>query len=135
MPPENSIDRPMIRAFVEDFYARIRAHTVLGPIFEERLEGHWDAHFEILTDFWLTVIAGVPAYKGNPFGTHMQVVHEGVNRMKPEHFELWLTVFEGSTAEMLPPAVAAVAQEKAKRIADSLKQGLFFRAAATSAPR
>lgn len=129
MTPDSSIDRPIIRAFVEDFYARIRAHATLGPIFEERLAGHWDTHFDTLTDFWLTVIAGMPAYKGNPFGTHMQVVHEGVNRMKPEHFELWLAEFEASTAAMLPPDVAVVAVEKARRIADSLKQGLFFRPA------
>lgn len=133
MLTESTIDRPMIRAFVEDFYARVRGDQILGPIFEERLAGTWDHHFDILTDFWMTVIGGIPLYKGNPFGTHMQVVHEGVNRMKPEHFEIWISYFDASCAAMLPDDIATIAKEKARRIADSLRQGLFYRAGPSTA--
>lgn len=127
LPLESKLDRQMIRAFIEDFYGRVRRHDVLGPIFEERLAGHWESHFERLTDFWMTVLGGVPAYKGNPFGVHHKVVREGNYRMEEGHFELWLTIFEASSNAMLSPDLATVAQEKARRIADSLRQGLFFR--------
>ncbi|NVJ98769.1 MAG: group III truncated hemoglobin [Alphaproteobacteria bacterium] len=127
LPLEPNISRTMVHAFVVDFYSRVRNHDILGPIFEERLEGHWDAHFEKLTDFWMTVLGGIPAYKGNPFGAHHQVVNEGKHRMAPGHFDHWLNLFDASTNETLPEPLAAIAQVKARRIADSLRQGLFYR--------
>ncbi len=127
LPLEPKISPPMIHAFVVNFYGRVRLDATLGPIFNERLEGHWDEHFDKLTDFWMTVLGGIPAYKGNPFGAHHQVVREGQHRMKAEHFDIWLTYFDASTNAMLPDYLAATAQEKARRIAESLRQGLFFR--------
>lgn len=128
----SKIERPMVRAFVEDFYGRVRKNETLGPIFEERLAGHWEQHFEKLTDFWMTVLGGIPAYKGNPFGTHHPVVHEGVHRMKVQHFNIWLDIFATATAATLPEELAEHARTKANRIADSLRQGLFFRAETTA---
>lgn len=128
LPLEPNLGRPMIRDFVEDFYGRVQRHEILGPIFNERLDGHWDDHFEKLTDFWMTVLGGIPAYKGNPFAAHHPVVREGRNRMQADHFKHWLTLFDASTTDMLPAPLATTAQEKARRIADSLRQGLFFRA-------
>ncbi len=130
LPLEPKISRPMIHAFVVDFYGRVRLDATLGPIFNERLEGHWGEHFDKLTDFWMTVLGGIPAYKGNPFGAHHQVVREGQSRMKAEHFDIWLTYFDASTNATLPSGLAAIAQEKARRIAESLRQGLFFRLSA-----
>lgn len=130
LPLEPIVNRPMIRTFVVDFYGRVRADNTLGPIFNERLEGIWDEHFEKLTDFWMTVLGGIPAYKGNPFGAHHKVVKEGQHRMKAEHFDIWLTYFDASVKDTLPPELAAIAREKARRIADSLRQGLFFRLSA-----
>lgn len=130
LPLEPNISRSMIHAFVVDFYGRVRQDDTLGPIFNERLEGAWDEHFEKLTDFWMTVLGGIPVYKGNPFGAHHKVVREGQHRMQAEHFDIWLTYFDASTAAMLPTELAAIAQEKARRIAESLRQGLFFRLSA-----
>jgi hemoglobin len=120
--------RATIRAFVEDFYARVRQHPTLGPVFEERLAGQWDPHLEKLTDFWMTVLCGVAAYKGNPFAAHLKVVRTGKHAMEAAHFIPWLELFEAAARAKLPPHLAPTAIEKAHRIADSLRQGLFFRA-------
>ncbi|WP_417464115.1 group III truncated hemoglobin [Kordiimonas sp.] len=117
-----NLDRNLIKSFVEAFYQGIRAHGVLGPIFEDKLADHWDDHIETLTDFWMTVLAGERAYKGNPFAVHRRL--EG---LEASHFPLWLEIFDETADRVLPPELAAYAREKAHRIADSLKQGLFFR--------
>lgn len=131
-PLQIVVPRPVMRAFVEDFYGRVRAHPVLGPVFEEKLAGQWDIHFEKLTDFWMTVLCGVHAYKGNPFGAHMTAAQTGQHRMEAGHFIPWLAIFEVSAAEKLPADLVPTAIEKAHRIADSLRQGLFYRPAKAS---
>ncbi len=113
--------RAEIRTFVVDFYSAIRQHETLGPIFNTAVED-WDAHFETLTDFWMTVLLGVPSYKGNPFEAHQQV-----SGIQDSHFDSWLIVFKESANRSLNEDLAAIAIEKASRIADSLRSGLFFR--------
>ncbi|MCJ9428242.1 group III truncated hemoglobin [Kordiimonas marina] len=122
MPQTDPARRAEIHAFVVAFYDRVRAHKDLGPIFNERLDGHWAVHFKRLTDFWVTILLGTPAYKGNPFE-----VHQMLPDLTPELFTEWLTLFEQTAPEMLSPALAEKAVERAHRIADSLQQGLFFR--------
>lgn len=116
-------ERKTIHAFVVDFYSHIRRDIVLGPIFNEKIGDHWDAHFETLTDFWMTVLHGVQQYKGNPFLAHRQT--PGI---RPGHFDRWLDIFAESAKRKLPAPLAEEAITKSKRIADSLRQGLFFRA-------
>jgi hemoglobin len=112
--------RPEIYAFVVDFYSEIRAHETLGPVFNAKIE-HWDNHFETLTDFWMTVLLGVPAYKGNPFQAHQKV-----SGITAGLFDSWLLVFAACAKRMLAGDLAEIAILKSKRIADSLRQGLLF---------
>ncbi|UTW58652.1 group III truncated hemoglobin [Kordiimonas sp. SCSIO 12603] len=115
-------DRVSIGRFVRAFYSEIRKHSVLGPIFEEKVGDHWEEHFETLTDFWMNVLLGARTFKGNPFGVHRQVT-----ALKEEHFAMWLGIFHPVAKRMLEPDMAVAASEKAERIASSLKNGLFFR--------
>lgn len=117
-------DRPYIRRFVVAFYSAVRKNPVIGPIFDEAIGDHWDAHFETLTDFWMTVLLGVHVYKGNPF-----LVHRQLPELKGEHFDIWLGIFEQIAKQELHPELATIATEKAGRIATSLRQGLFYKVA------
>ncbi|PCI62725.1 MAG: hypothetical protein COB37_06400 [Kordiimonadales bacterium] len=122
-PLKNAAEhRPMIHAFVTDFYSDIRKHTDLGPVFNNKIGAHWDSHIETLTDFWVTVLFSVRAYKGNPF-----LVHKQIPDLAADHFDVWLGIFETSANRMLPTDLANSAVEKSHRIADSLRQGLFFK--------
>lgn len=118
-----AVDRPLIRAFVEDFYTDVRQHEVIGPVFNDAIGDHWPEHFETLTDFWVTVLYGVYAYKGNPF-----LAHRKLSNLEDFHFDIWLTHFKASAEKCLPVALSEKACEKAERIAASLRQGLFFKA-------
>lgn len=120
----SSEDRDVIYHFVLDFYSHVRTHTVLGPIFNSEIGDGWDEHFDTLTDFWVTVLLGAPSYKGNPFAVHQQI-----KELEIQHFDTWLALFAESAKRMLPAELAQKAEEKSRRIAESLRQGLFFRPA------
>lgn len=124
LKPPASADREEVYRFVVDFYSQIRAHPVLGPIFNNQVGDHWDAHFHTLTDFWMTVLHSVPGYKGNPF-----LAHRKTAGIEPQQFDIWLEIFEQSAKRMLSADLAEQALFKAKRIADSLRQGLFYKPA------
>lgn len=115
-------DRADIHAFVVEFYARMRKHPELGPIFESRLGGAWDSHMERLTDFWMTMLGGGTLYRGNPFE-----VHRKIEEMAEHQFDDWLAIFESAARDMLYADLAERAIERAHRIANSLKMGLFYR--------
>ncbi len=105
---------------VDAFYARVRRDETLGPLFEDAVHD-WSAHLDRLSDFWSSMMLGSGAYKGNPFGRHLR----HASRMDPAMFDRWLALWRETTEAMLPPADAAVAQEKAARIARSLRMALF----------
>lgn len=59
-------------------------------------------------------------YKGQPMQKHF-----ALGQLRPEHFELWLALFETCAKEVCEPDVAAVFTARAHNIARSLKLGLF----------
>jgi len=125
--PNVQEQRNEIYNFVVDFYSRVRKDEELGPIFNNKIGDHWDAHFQTLTDFWMTVLLGIHSYKGNPFLAHHQT--PGIEN---RHFDIWLAIFAESANQMLEKSLAEIAIEKSVRIAGSLRQGLFFRASKTA---
>lgn len=124
----SSIDDEGLPLLVDAFYARIRADEVLGPIFNDAI-GDWPEHLEKLTDFWSSVMLTTGRYKGQPVPAHMK--HK--DRITPELFDRWLGIWNETTDAMMKPEAAAALQQKAARIAESLKLAMFFRLA--NAPR
>ena len=47
-----------ISELVHAFYADARQDALLGPVFDEALNGQWDGHLHRLVDFWSTVLLG-----------------------------------------------------------------------------
>ena len=116
------IDEAQLARLVPVFYNRVRADAELGPIFNDAVHD-WPEHFEKLTHFWSSVMLGSGRYKGNPVAAHRK--HAG--RITPELFDRWLAIWKATTEEMLSPPAAAALQDKAARIAESLKLALFFK--------
>lgn len=107
---------------VAAFYFRIRAHDVLGPIFIERLGTSreiWNPHESKIAAFWRNAILSERTYSGNPMQVHM-----GVAAMEPEHFALWLALFDEVLAEELPAKTAQQFSALAHRIGRGLRMGL-----------
>jgi hemoglobin len=112
-----------LAVFLDAFYARVRRDPLIGPVFAEKIPDEaWPRHLATIRDFWSSVLLKTGRYKGNPFGRHL-----GIAGIAPPHFARWLGLFEETAAEVFTPAIAAEIVERAHRIGDSLKAGLFFR--------
>ncbi len=113
-----------IKALVDEFYARVRRDPSLRPIFDNAIaEDAWPAHLEKMYAFWSSVMLTSGRYKGNPVAVHREVAG-----IAPPLFGDWLDIFEATAAEMFEPALADRFAAAARRIAESLKLALFFRA-------
>ncbi|WP_343559270.1 group III truncated hemoglobin [Kiloniella sp. b19] len=111
-----------IHTLVHSFYGRIRADGVLGPVFEEVVQGRWDSHLETMVSFWSSVMLATGSYKGNPMRKHMEVPS-----IRQEHFARWLLIFGETARTLFEDRQAGAFEEKAGRIAESLQLGLFYR--------
>jgi hemoglobin len=118
----DGIDDDGLKKLVTEFYLRVRRDTELGPIFNAAVED-WPEHFDKLADFWSSVMLTTGRYKGNPVAMHRR--HS--SRITPELFDRWLGIWKATTDELMEPEAAAALQDKAARIAESLKLALFFK--------
>lgn len=99
------------------FYARVRRDPLLGPVFEGAV-ADWNAHLHKLVTFWSSVIDGTGRYRGNPMRAHALLA----GAVRPEMFDRWLALWRETTAEVLPPPLATLLQERAERMADALRR-------------
>lgn len=132
MPVEKILPPPLtdeaeIERVVRDFYGRIRADDVLGPIFNRVIGDNWEPHLQKMFAFWSSVMLMSGRYKGAPMVAHIRL-----KQVRPEHFDIWLTLFEATVTENCAPETAAAFLDKARRIAESLKLGMFFNPAASA---
>ena len=114
-------------SLIPRFYARVRDDKLIGPVFDAAI-GDWDHHLEKLVDFWSSVMLTSGRYKGNPVAAHLK----HLATITPPMFDRWLALWTQVTTETLPPGDAAALQDKAARIAESLKLALYFRLAPAS---
>ncbi|HEX2553897.1 MAG TPA: group III truncated hemoglobin [Microvirga sp.] len=112
------LDDALIGVLVTRFYARIRHDPELGPVFERRLAGRWDAHLDTMVAFWSSVILRTGRYGGKP-----HAAHAGLG-LDEAHFARWLGLFQATAREVLPADIAALFVDRAERIAESLQIGL-----------
>jgi len=116
------LDDAGLEALVEAFYARVRADSELGPIFNDAIDD-WPHHLEKLAAFWSSVMLTSGRYKGQPVPAHMK--HR--DRITPELFDRWLGLWKQTTDELMEPEDVLALQAKAARIAESLQLAMFFR--------
>ncbi|CAH1661403.1 group III truncated hemoglobin [Chelatococcus asaccharovorans] len=112
------LSESLVERLVHTFYGRIREDAVLGPIFEARLAGRWDAHLRKMVDFWSSI-----ALKSGRYGGRPHVAHQGLG-LEPAHFARWLNLFEKTVHDVCAGAAATLFIDRAHRIADSLQIGL-----------
>lgn len=126
---EAGVTEPMIRDLVHTFYARVRLHAVLGPIFNAAVED-WDEHLDKLCAFWSSVTLMSGRYKGTPMQKHI-----ALPAIKGEHFEHWLALFRATAREVCTPDAAALFIDRAERIAQSLQLGIALHRGDVVVPR
>jgi hemoglobin len=118
----DAVSEAELGMLIPRFYARVREDALIGPVFDDAVVD-WDRHLDKLIAFWSSVMLTSGRYKGNPVAAHLK----HLPAITPPMFDRWLSLWAEVTGEALPPAAAAALQEKAARIAESLKLALYFR--------
>ncbi len=132
IPPRFPVTASQIDTVVARFYSRIRLHPVLSPVFFASIPdetARWVTHEEKIARFWRNAILFERGYSGNP-----QHMHSMRPMIKPEHFELWLGLFDEVLVESLPEDIAASWSALAHRIGGGLRKGVEANAQPEGAP-
>jgi hemoglobin len=115
------ISEEYIDRLVERFYEKVRADADLGPVFDAVIQDHWDEHLQKMKLFWASVALRTGTYRGRPMP-----MHKALTDARPEHFGIWLRLFEETLAESAPSAEARqVFMEFANSIAERLSKAMF----------
>jgi hemoglobin len=117
----DGISEDALKNLVDTFYSRVRQDQLIGPVFNDAIRD-WPEHLEKLQAFWSSVMLTTGRYKGRPMPAHVK----HADRIDRTSFERWLSLWDEVTDELFAPAEAAVFQEKAARIAESLQLGIAF---------
>lgn len=109
------IDEALIGRVVDAFYARIRADSLLGPVFAARIEdARWPLHLAKMRDFWSSVLLTTGRYKGQPMPAHLSLP------IDESDFRHWLALFQASVEAECPGPMADLFMDRATRIASSM---------------
>lgn len=122
-PRISCITDDSIALLIDRFYAAIRRHAVLAPVFERAIApDEWPRHLATMRRFWSSVMQASGAYSGNPVE-----VHRAVQGLERPMFAQWLALFEATATALFTPELAAAFVAKARRIAMSLELAVFHR--------
>ena len=119
LPPRFAITPDRIDAVVAEFYAVIRTHPGLGPVFAAHVTD-WPAHEAKIARFWRNAILFERSYDGNPL-----VAHREAGNVHPGMFDVWLGLFDSVLRRQLPAETAAEWSVLAHRIGRGLRYGLL----------
>ena len=117
-------ERKDVNLLVVSFYAKIRKHPVLGPIFNGIITD-WDSHLELLTDFWESHLLLQRKYMGNPIIAHQEVDEKMDHTITPEHFGLWLNEWFATIDELFEGEVAWTAKNRARKMSTMLYMQIY----------
>ena len=124
--PLTKLTETSIVRLVDAFCAKARRDPQLGPVFDRAISADsWPAHLDKMYGFWSSVMLTTGRYKGNPLA-----VHAAVPDIDEAMFERWLASFGETVGELFTEGLADLLRLKARRIAESLRLGLFYRPSA-----
>lgn len=116
--PRLEITPDQIARVVSVFYAAVRRHEVLGPVFAAHVED-WPEHEEKIARFWRNAILREGGYDGNPMRVHM-----AAGDVRAEHFAPWLMLFDETLRRTLPEDLARQWSALVHRIGAGLRMGV-----------
>ena len=118
LPPRFDVTESDIDRVVTSFYARVRDHHVLGPVFGAHVDD-WPAHEAQIARFWKGAILFQPGYEGSPM-----MAHRRAGDVEAGHFPIWLGLFDDTLRRELDPLAAASWSALAHRIGQGLRLGV-----------
>lgn len=106
--------REKIAELLKHFYADVRQHKVIGPIFNARIE-NWPDHLAKIADFWSRVTGGPSSYSGQMPMKHLNL------GLAEEHFRAWLQLWDANCHVYLPQPEADEMSKLAQDIGGRLR--------------
>lgn len=91
--------RDGVMALLRQFYADVRQHREIGPIFNAQIQ-NWPEHLEKIGDFWTSATGGPPCYAGPMPQRHFPL------GLAERHFEAWLDLWRRNCRIHLSPSAA-----------------------------
>lgn len=107
--------RPALAELLRYFYADVRQHAEIGPIFAAHVSD-WPAHLEKIADFWSGVSGGPALYRGPMPFKHMRL------HLEERHFQAWLGLWHRHCRAHLPKREAEDMIRLAEGIGLNLRQ-------------
>jgi hemoglobin len=104
-----------IKLLIDEFYKKVIQDESIGYFFTDVVILSWEKHIPIMNSFWNSVLLGSNTYKGNPMIKHIELDHK--SPLKPEHFEVWLNLWEQTIYENFSGSKADEALLRAQNIA------------------
>ena len=103
------------------FYADVRQHQLIGPIFNKQIHD-WPAHIRKIGEFWARITGGPSTYAGGMPMAHMPL---GLQRI---HLTAWLQLWEFNCRRHLPAPEAeeliAIAHNIGERLLSIVLMGV-----------
>lgn len=106
--------RERLLHLLRHFYADVRQHHEIGPIFAAHVQD-WPAHIEKIADFWSNITGGPVRYAGGMPHKHFPL------GLEERHFAAWLDLWRRHCRAHLPAPEAADLIRCAEEIGDRLR--------------
>ncbi|HWD19411.1 MAG TPA: group III truncated hemoglobin [Verrucomicrobiae bacterium] len=107
--------RAGLMTLLHHFYADVRQHQTIGPIFNSQIK-NWPEHIETIADFWSQITGGPAGYAGRMPERHLPF------GLREEHFQAWLDLWDFNCRRQLAPAEANELTTYARQIGQRLLQ-------------
>lgn len=108
-----------IELLVNAFYEKVKADSLIGPIFTQVFKVNREKHLQVMYDFWENALFYSGTYSGNPMALHKRL-HQ-IFDLREEHFQRWSKLFTGTVDELFEGEKAALAKQRAISISTVLK--------------
>lgn len=109
-----------IKTLVDTFYGKVRKDELIGPIFEERIQGRWPQHLEKMYTFWQTILLEERTYFGSPFPPHANLP------ISHNHFKRWMELFTQTIDELFIGHIAEDAKCRAGKMAELFESKIEY---------
>ena len=107
--------RPALLKLLRFFYADVRQHEEIAPIFAANIDD-WPAHLEKIADFWSGITGGPRLYAGGMPWKHIPL------RLEERHFAAWLGLWSRHCRAHLAPTEAEEMIAAAEALGQRLRQ-------------
>lgn len=104
-----------IKLLVDKFYDKVKANSVIGPIFNDTAKVDWENHLPKMYSFWSGLLLGEHGFSGNPMQKHIELSKQ--TSMTEIQFSEWLLIFTQTIDELFEGEKADEAKTRAANIA------------------